>query len=193
MTHLPLRGWVRTRLAWCCTRAARFVSNQQARSIVDALPPFVSAVALLVDPSRQEVEAVIDQVRPALLQFHGDEPAEFCGSFSVPYIKAIRVRPETDLLQYARQHAASKGLLLDSFVDRVPGGTGATFDWDLIPKELPLPIVLAGGLNPHNVTEAIGRARPWAVDVSSGVEADKGIKDAARMAAFIQGVRNADV
>jgi phosphoribosylanthranilate isomerase len=171
----------------------RFVGHDQARRIVDALPPFVTPVALMVDPSTADVEKVIDEVKPALLQFHGDEPADFCSSFSLPYIKAVRVRSEVDLLQCARLHAGAKGLLLDAFVDGTQGGTGATFDWKLIPSESPLPFILAGGLNPQNVTEAIRRVRPWAVDVSSGVEADKGIKDAAKIAAFIRGVNNADV
>ena len=171
----------------------RFVSNEQARRIVDALPPFVTPVALMVNLSADEVNAAIEQVRPALLQFHGDESADFCSSFSLPYIKALRVSAETDLLQYARDYASAKGLLLDAFVEGARGGTGATFDWGLIPRDLPLPIILAGGLNPDNVSEAIRQVRPWAVDVSSGVEAAKGIKDAALMAAFIRGVKDADV
>ncbi|UCD69791.1 MAG: phosphoribosylanthranilate isomerase [Betaproteobacteria bacterium] len=171
----------------------RCVSNEQARRIVDALPPFVTPVALMVNPAVDEVEAVIEQVRPALLQFHGDEPAHFCSGFSVPYIKALRVNSEMDLLQYAREYVSAKGLLLDTFLEGARGGTGATFDWGLIPRELPLPTILAGGLNPDNVSEAIRQVRPWAVDVSSGVEAAKGVKDAALMAAFIRGVKDADV
>ncbi|NIO41303.1 MAG: phosphoribosylanthranilate isomerase [Burkholderiales bacterium] len=171
----------------------RFVSNEQARRIVDTLPPFVTAVALLVNPSVDEVRNAIQQVRPALLQFHGDEPAEFCSGFGLPFIKALRVRPEMDLLQYARDYTSARGLLLDTFVEGARGGTGAVFDWDLVPRQLPLPVILAGGLNPDNVSEAIHKVRPWAVDVSSGVEAEKGIKDAALMAAFIRGVRDADV
>ena len=171
----------------------RFVSNEQARRIVDALPPFVTTVALMVNPSAVEVQTAIEQVRPALLQFHGDESAEFCAGFSVPFIKALRVRAETDLLQYARNYASAKGLLLDTYVEGARGGTGAMFDWNLIPRQLPLPVILAGGLNPENVSEAIRQVRPWAVDVSSGVEVEKGIKDAALMAAFIRGVKDADV
>jgi phosphoribosylanthranilate isomerase len=171
----------------------RFVEHRQARQIVDALPPFVMPVALMVDPTPADVEKVIDKVKPALLQFHGDETPDFCSSFSLPYIKAVRVGPEVDLLQYARLYAGAKGLLLDAFVDGTQGGTGATFDWELIPSELPLPLILAGGLNPHNVTEAVQRVRPWAVDVSSGVESEKGIKDVAKIAAFIRGVKDADV
>lgn len=171
----------------------RFVTHEQARRIVEAVPPFVTTVALMVNPSKEEVQAAIEQVRPALLQFHGDETPEFCAAFSVPYIKALRVSPETDLLQYARTYASAKGLLLDTFVEGARGGTGAVFDWSLIPRELPLPLILAGGLNPDNVSEAIRQVRPWAVDVSSGVEVEKGIKDAALIAAFIRGVKDADV
>ncbi len=174
-------------------KSPRFVKHRQAREIVAALPPFVTPVALMVDPSPADVDQVIDEVKPALLQFHGDEPPDLCGSFRLPYIKAVRVRPEVDLLQYARLYAGAKGLLLDAFVDGTQGGSGATFDWDLIPSEMPLPLILAGGLNPQNVTDAIRRVRPWAVDVSSGVESDKGIKDADKIAAFIRGVRDADV
>lgn len=174
-------------------KSPRFVSSQQARLIVEALPPFVTPVALMVNPSTEEVETAIREVGPALLQFHGDETPEFCRGFSLPYIKALRVRPETDLLQYASDYAAAKGLLLDAFVEGARGGTGATFVWSLIPPGLPLPVILAGGLDSSNVTEAIRRVRPWAVDVSSGVEVGKGLKDAARMAAFIRGVRDADV
>ena len=174
-------------------KSPRYVQPLQARRIVDALPPFVMPVALLVNPTNADVERAIDEVRPSLLQFHGDESPEFCGSFRLPYIKAVRVRPEVDLLQYARLYAGAKGLLLDAFVDGELGGTGATFDWELIPSESPLPLILAGGLNQSNVAAAIQRVHPWAVDVSSGVELDKGIKDVAKMAAFIQGVKDADV
>ena len=173
--------------------SARLVSHQLARRVIDALPPFVTAVALFVDAKRSEVERVIDEVKPQLLQFHGDEPPEFCAAFGMPYIKAVQVRPGVDLLQYARHYGSAKGLLLDAFVDGSHGGTGSSFDWTMIPDQLPLPLILAGGLNQVNVADAIRRVRPWAVDVSSGVEAAKGIKDAAKIAAFIRGARNADV
>jgi phosphoribosylanthranilate isomerase len=127
------------------------------------------------------------------LQFHGAEPAEYCTQFPLPHIKAVRVTAGMDLLQYAGRYRAAKGLLLDAFVEGSHGGTGRAFDWGLIPSSLPLPIVLAGGLTEDNVTEAIQRVRPWAVDVSSGVEREKGIKDAATIAAFIRGARHADV
>jgi len=171
----------------------RLVSHDMARSIVDALPAFITPVALFVDAKPEDIERVIATVKPQLLQFHGDESAEFCSRFAIPYIKAIKVRPGVDLLQYARHYRTAKGLLLDAFVDGSHGGTGSTFDWALIPDQLPLPLILAGGLHQDNVAEAIRRVRPWAVDVSSGVEAAKGIKDAAKVAAFIRGARNADV
>ena len=157
------------------------------------MPPFVTPVALFVDAKSIDVERVIGEVKPQLLQFHGDEPPEFCERFGLPYIKAVKVRRGVDLIQYARRYTTAKGLLLDTFVDGSHGGTGATFDWTLIPDQFPLPLILAGGLNPGNVADAVRRVRPWAVDVSSGVEASKGIKDAAKIAAFIRGVRNADV
>ncbi len=171
----------------------RRVSTAVARKVVEALPAFVTPVALFVDPQPAQVERVLDEVRPQLLQFHGAETPDFCVQFRVPYIKAVRVRPGVDLLQYAGRHRAAKGLLLDAFVEGSSGGTGSTFDWSLIPARLPLPLILAGGLDPDNVGDAVRRVRPWAVDVSSGVEIAKGIKDAARIAAFIRGVRDADV
>ena len=171
----------------------RLVPHDVARRVVDALPAFVTPVALFVDAKSIEVERVIDEVKPQLLQFHGDETPEFCERFGLPYIKGAKVRQGVDLLQYARRYRTAKGLLLDAFVDGSQGGTGATFDWELIPDQLPLPLILAGGLHADNVADAIRRVHPWAVDVSSGVEAAKGIKDAAKIAAFIRGVRNADV
>jgi phosphoribosylanthranilate isomerase len=171
----------------------RRVSLEQAAAIRRALPPFVSAVALFVNPDEAEVRRTIDQVRPDLLQFHGEEAAEFCRCFALPYLKAVRVRADTDLLQYAALYADACGLLLDAFSPAAHGGTGERFDWGLIPASLPRPVVLAGGLEPGNVAEAIRQVRPWGVDVSSGVEAAKGIKDPQRLAAFMQEVRNADV
>lgn len=174
-------------------KSPRLVEAGTAAGIVAALPPFVTPVALFVDQEPAEIRRVIERVRPQLLQFHGDESPDFCAGFDLPYVKAVRVRPGVDLLQYARLYRAAKGLLLDAFVEGNHGGTGAAFDWSLIPRDLPLPLILAGGLDPGNVGAAVRRVRPWAVDVSSGVEASKGIKDAARVAAFIRGVRDADV
>ena len=171
----------------------RHVSVAQARAIMAALPPFITTVGLFVDADAGEVKAVLTQLPLDLLQFHGNESPEFCQSFGRPYLKAMRVKPGVDLVQYAAQYAQAKGLLLDAHVEGVAGGTGQSFDWNLIPARLPLPVVLSGGLHPDNVTQAIKRVQPAAVDVSSGVEATKGIKDAAKIAAFMQGVRNASL
>jgi phosphoribosylanthranilate isomerase len=168
------------------------VAPEQAGRIARALPPFVTAVGVFVDPSAEEVRAALSAAPLHLLQFHGDESPEFCRQFGVGYIKAARVRPGLDLVQYAARYEA-RALLLDAFDPGAHGGTGQRFDWSLIPRELPLPLVLSGGLDASNVAEAIRRVRPWAVDVSSGVESAKGIKDPARISAFIRGVRDADV
>ncbi len=171
----------------------RAVTPAQARAIVDALPPFVVTVGLFVNADAAEVRAVLDAVPLNLLQFHGDETPDFCAGFGLPFLRAVRVRAGTDLLQYAQEFHAAKGLLLDAWVEGVRGGTGAVFDWALIPRDLPMPVVLSGGLNPDNVEQAVRRVRPWAVDVSSGVESAKGIKDARKMEAFMTGVRNAGI
>ena len=169
----------------------RQVSLEQARRIAAGLPPFVSTVALFVDPSAMEVERVIEQLRPDILQFHGEEAAAFCAAFGLPWLKALRVKPGVDLLQYAARYAGARGLLLDAYSPAARGGTGERFDWGLIPTGLPRPVVLAGGLTVANVAEAVRSVHPWAVDVSSGVEVEKGIKDAALIAAFIKEVRHA--
>jgi phosphoribosylanthranilate isomerase len=174
-------------------KSPRHVSPQQALEITRALPPFVTSVGLFVNPTAAEVETVLQALHLDLLQFHGEEPPELCRRFRVPYLKAVRVKPGLDLVQYAASYSDARGLLLDAFVEGAHGGTGQSFDWGLIPAALPLPVVLSGGLDAANVAAAIEQAKPWAVDVSSGVESAKGIKDAARMAAFMQGVRNADV
>lgn len=171
----------------------RFVDPQRAKAIADRIPPFISTVGLFVDANAAEVEASLGVFRVDYLQFHGDETPDYCRQFGVPFVKAIRVRPGVDLLQYAINFGAARALLLDAFVAGVPGGTGQGFDWSLIPRNLPLPIVLSGGLSPSNITEAVRTVRPWAVDVSSGVEVTKGIKDAEKIRQFIRGVRNADV
>jgi phosphoribosylanthranilate isomerase len=173
--------------------SARCVEPDAAAALVRALPPFVTAVGLFVDAEPERVRRTAARARIGLLQFHGDETPAYCRQFGLPYLKAVRVRPGMNLLQYAHDFHDAAGLLLDAYVEGVPGGTGATFDWDLIPRALPLPVVLSGGLTPENVAEAVRRVRPWAVDVSSGVESAKGIKDAAKIAAFISGARNADV
>lgn len=167
----------------------RNVGIEQAREIAASLPPFVDAVALFVNPSREEVEHVLAECRITMLQFHGEEPPAFCDSFGLPYLKAARVRAGMDLLEYFAPYASAAGWLLDAYRDDLYGGTGEPFNWDLIPRELARPVVLSGGLAPDNVAEAVRRVRPWAVDVSSGVEAAKGVKDERLIAAFIAGVR----
>jgi len=171
----------------------RFVSIERAREIARRMPPFITIVGLFVNADPQTVHAVLREVPLQLLQFHGDEAPELCAQFGLPYIKAVRVVQGTDLLQYAARYRGAKALLLDAFADGVYGGSGQSFDWRSIPRELPLPVVLAGGLTVSNVGEAIRTTRPWAVDVSSGVEREKGVKDADQIAAFIRGARDADV
>jgi phosphoribosylanthranilate isomerase len=164
---------------------------ERAREIADAVPPFVQSVALFVNADAAQVAQVIGRVHPALLQFHGEETPTFCGQFGLPYLKACRVAPGVDLLEYLRPFSAARGWLLDAHVEEY-GGVGASFDWSRVPAQLARPLVLSGGLTCDNVGAAIRRVRPWAVDVSSGVESGKGIKDAAKIAAFIAEVRNAD-
>ncbi len=202
MTRIKICGITRSEDALVCAQAGadaiglvfyppspRHIAAAQAAAIARALPPFVTTVGLFVNPAAGQVEAVLNEVRLDVLQFHGDEPPEFCAGFGVPYLKAIRVKAGVDLVQCAIRYQEAQGLLLDAYVEGTPGGTGQSFDWELIPAGLPLPVILSGGLEPANVADAIRRVRPWAVDVSSGVEASKGIKDAAKIAAFIEGVR----
>ncbi|GAB4418832.1 MAG: phosphoribosylanthranilate isomerase [Sideroxydans sp.] len=174
-------------------RSPRHVTLAQAFHLTRMTPPFINRVGLFVNPTPQEVEAVLHHLPLDTLQFHGEEPPEFCACFGLPYLKAIRVKAGVDLLECAARYADAQGLLLDAFVEGTQGGTGATFDWDLIPSDLPLPVILSGGLHSGNVAQAIKRVRPYAVDVSSGVESGKGIKDAAKIAAFINEVKGSDV
>ena len=170
-------------------KSPRVVSIEQARDIAAVVPPFVSVVGLFVDDSEERVREVLNGVRLSLLQFHGSEAPEQCRLFDRPYIKAIRMRPDVNLSAEEQRYADATGLLLDAFDDGIAGGTGRTFDWTQIPARRTKSIVLAGGLNADNVAEAIRRVRPDAVDVSSGVEVAKGIKDSAKIAAFIAAVR----
>ncbi|MFZ2321134.1 MAG: phosphoribosylanthranilate isomerase [Pseudomonas sp.] len=169
-------------------KSPRAVSIQQARDIVAALPAFVTTVGLFVNASREELNDVLAGVALDLLQFHGDESPAECESYQRPYIKALRVKPGDDIAQLAAPYAKARGILLDTYVPGVPGGTGAAFDWSLVPSGLSLPVILAGGLSAANVQAAIEQVRPYAVDVSGGVEAGKGIKDAAKIRAFMQAV-----
>jgi len=171
----------------------RYVTVEQARRIIEALPPFVTTVGLFVDADDAEVRAILDAVPLDLLQFHGHEEEEaYCRSFGRPYFKAIRMAEGVDLAEAAVHYKSASALLLDAFQKGVPGGTGHAFDWARIPKGLNKPIILAGGLGPENIEEAIRTVRPYAVDVSSGVEAAKGIKDADKIIAFMRGVERAD-
>jgi phosphoribosylanthranilate isomerase len=171
----------------------RCVTRAQAREIVGALPPSVVPVAVFVNPGEEEVRATLAEVPVPVLQFSGSESPGFCRRFGRPYIKAVHMKAGVDLLQYARDYHDARALLLDASVEGLHGGSGVSFDWDLIPRAVPLPVILSGGLTVANVRDAVRRARPEAVDVSSGVESAKGVKDAAKIAAFITGVRDADV
>jgi len=169
----------------------RFLTLERARELSRAAPAFLTSVALFVNANTAEVRQVLQAVQPQVLQFHGEETPEFCRSFGVPYIKACRVRAGIDLLEYWRPFSDACGWLADAWVEEY-GGAGTGFDWSLVPALRDKPLVLSGGLAPGNVGDAIRRVQPWGVDVSSGVESAKGIKDAARIAAFIAEVRNAD-
>ena len=174
----------------------RAVTARQAAEICASLPPFVTTVALFVDASRAEIEGVLARVPVDLLQFHGNENPQFCDSFNRPWIKAVRMKDDVDLHHYAQIYRNAAGLLIDSYVAGVPGGTGETFNWGRVPKTLPLPVVLAGGLHPGNVAAAVTQVQPWAVDVSGGVEQKNvqggrsgGIKDASAIRVFINSVK----
>ncbi len=173
-------------------KSPRAVNAEQALRVLQGLPPFVSVVGLFVDPTETDVRQVLERVPLDLLQFHGEEPAALCEGFGRPWIKAIRMREGIDLRAARQRYGAATGLLLDSYQPGVPGGTGVGFDWDRIPRELASEIVLAGGLTPANVASAVRSLRPYAVDVSGGVESAKGIKDPAKMAAFMREVRHGD-
>lgn len=170
----------------------RFVEVAQAAAVVAALPPNVMAVGLFVDASEVEVRRVLDSVRLDLLQFQGEEPAGFCERFGVPYVRAVRMEAETDLVEYAGRFSRAKALLLDAHVPGQPGGTGRTFDWRGIPRGLPIPVILSGGLTIENVARAVREVKPWAVDVSSGVETGRGSKDPRKIVDFIRSVRLED-
>ena len=174
-------------------RSPRHVSIAQAARLARMLPPFVTTVGLFVNAQPAFVREVLAAVPLDMLQFHGDETPAYCEQFDKPYLKAIRVKAGVDLLQCAADFHSARGLLLDAYVEGIPGGTGAKFDWALIPANLGMPVILSGGLDADNVAAAIRQVRPYAVDVSSGVEASKGIKNAAKIARFMQEVKGTDV
>ena len=164
----------------------RRVEPAQARAVVVGLPPFIKIVGLFADAPAEQIREVLGQVPFDLIQFHGRETPEFCREFGRPYIKAVRMGEGADLRAEAGRYAGAAGLLVDSYHPQLAGGTGATFDWARVPPDLAKPVILAGGLTPDNVGAAVAAVRPYAVDVSSGVEKSKGIKDAAKVAAFIR-------
>jgi len=170
----------------------RSVRIKLATEIAAAIPAFVSVVALFVYPTKEYVQEVLNNVRIDLIQFHGDEENDFCSQFKTPFIKAIRVRQASDVVASSLRFPNSVGILLDSYKPGVPGGTGESFDWSLIPKNHSNPIILAGGLTSENVASAILDVQPFAVDISGGVEAAKGIKDSEKIKEFVSEVYNVD-
>lgn len=207
-TRIKICGVTRVEDALCAARAGadaiglvfyaaspRLVTLDQAMMISSALPPFISTIALFVNAPRNEIDKTISHLRPSMLQFHGDETAPYCAQFGVPFLKAIRVGSGTtaaDLLEYVETFHEASALLLDTLSPNVYGGSGESFDWKVVPNAMRSRIVLSGGLKVDNVAEAIRMLRPWAVDVSSGVEIKTGVKDHARIEKFIEEVRNAD-
>lgn len=173
-------------------RSKRQVSFAQARAIRQALPPFVSTVALFMDDDAGLVQEAIDAVQPDLLQFHGSERDDWCAQFGWRYLKAIAMGEGVAALLRLRAYPGAAGLLLDGHGLGEAGGSGKAFDWSLMPRDLPQPVILAGGLTSGNVMHAIDVAQPWAVDVASGIESAPGIKDPQKMADFIHAVRRAD-
>ena len=170
----------------------RYVSIHQACEIIDVLPPFISVVGLFVNASQDEITRILNAVPIDILQFHGDEFPTDCGRYGRPFIKALRMREGVDVAAYGRTYAQASGLLLDTYQKGVPGGTGTAFDWSWVPQRIEKPLILAGGLRPSNVAEAIAKVRPYGVDVSGGVESEKGIKDIEKMTAFMQEVRHVE-
>ena len=170
----------------------RAVSIEQAQNVVADVPAFVTVTALFVNPTVEQVQSVLDSVRIDLIQFHGDEDDDFCRQFGHPYIKALRVRQASDVVALCLRFPSALAVLLDSYKPGVPGGTGETFDWSLVPATPPKPIILAGGLDPENVNHAIDGVHPFALDVSGGVEAAKGIKDHGKITKFVNEVYRVD-
>jgi len=171
----------------------RYIEPKKAREIINLLPSFVLRVGLFVNASREEVLSAIIQSRVNLLQFHGDEDEKFCNQFNLPYIKAVSFQKGVNLIEYCKLFNTSSAILIDTYSKSMRGGTGETFNWDLIPKPLPLPLIIAGGLDSVNVSSLINSVNPYGVDVSGGVELDKGIKDHNMMKNFVLGVNNAAI
>lgn len=173
-------------------RSPRHVGIEQAARIAEAVPPFVMITGLFVNASRDVIEQVLNAVPLGLLQFHGQETNAECTGYGLPFIKSIAMRADTDVLLIMKQYPDAAGFLLDTWQPQTHGGGGNTFNWDRVPAQVPLPVVLAGGLSPDNVARAIHTVRPYAVDVSSGVESEKGIKSAEKISAFMKGVRHGE-
>ena len=171
----------------------RYIEPKKARKILNLLPSFVLRVGLFVNASKEEVLSAISDSSVNVLQFHGDEDEQFCNQFNLPYIKAISFQDGVNLLEYCKLFTSSSAILIDTYSENMRGGTGKTFNWDLLPKELPLPLIIAGGLDSGNVSSLINSINPYGVDVSGGVESDKGIKDYTMMKNFVLGVHNATV
>jgi len=171
----------------------RYIEPKKARKIINLLPSFVLRVGLFVNASKEEVLSAISDSSVNVLQFHGNEDEQFCNQFNLPYIKAISFQDGVNLLEYCKLFTSSSAILIDTYSENMRGGTGKTFNWDLLPKELPLPLIVAGGLNSGNVSSLINSINPYGVDVSGGVESDKGIKDYTMMKNFVLGVHNATV
>jgi len=170
----------------------RYVTPDEAASVAAAVPPYVTAVGLFVNEPADSVKAILARVPLGLLQFQGEEAPEYCASFGVPFVRAVAMEPGTDLVELAHRFSRARALLLDAHVPGVPGGTGSTFDWSRIPPNLPIPVILSGGLTAQNVGQAVREVRPWAVDVSSGVERGRGVKDPGKIVEFIRSVRRED-
>jgi len=170
----------------------RFVTVARAKKIASSLPAYVTPVGLFVNAKATEIRAILKEVPLGLLQFQGDEDPAFCSKFGVPYVRAVRMEKGVDLVECARRFSGAKALLVDAHVPGQRGGTGQVFDWAELPSKHPVPLILSGGLTAENVGRAIREVRPWAVDVSSGVESSRGVKDPAKIVEFIRSVRRED-
>ena len=171
----------------------RYIEPKKAREIINYLPSFILRVGLFVNASKEEVLSAISDSRINMLQFHGDEDEKFCNQFDLPYIKAIPFKNGINLLECCQLFSSCSALLIDTYSEKMRGGTGKSFNWNLIPKKLPLPLIIAGGLNVDNVSLLINSVNPYAVDISGGVELDKGKKDYNLMKNFVLGVNDAAI
>jgi phosphoribosylanthranilate isomerase len=172
--------------------SSRYVTPTNAANIAAILPPYVTTVGLFVDATDRKIRDTLRTVRLDLLQFQGEEEPDFCASFGLPYVRAVRMEEGTNLLEWAGRFSSARALLTDTYVAGEKGGTGKTFDWSVIPRDLPIPLILSGGLTSENVGRAVREVKPWAVDVSSGVEASRGVKDPKKIVEFIRSVQRED-